>query len=121
MGSGLQHLDANFAKMEACWNHRLMVSAKKSLFKCPRHQGEELSRVFLQTATTHFDEAKLALDQAKWMLNLGPHTRLELFHLVDQLIVLVGLVQRTAFARAHGHMPGDIRLCMAQRDEYWVT
>ena len=41
------------------------------------------------------------------MLHFGPNCGLELFCLVDQGIRLIVLVECSALARAHGHVPGD--------------
>ena len=66
----------------------------------------ELQRVFLQSPVTHFHVAKLPLDHAKRVLNLGADACLELFDLLNERIDRVArLVQLISLARTHGDVP----------------
>ena len=71
-------------------------------------QRVQLCRVLGQPAVSHLHEPEVPLDHPQRMLDLGTHAGLELLDLVDQGIDLIALVQRLAFARAHGNVPGDV-------------
>lgn len=58
-------------------------------------QREELGRVVLQAAVAYLDKSKLAFDNPKRTLHLGPDTHLKLFRLPNQAIGFVFFVQRT--------------------------
>ena len=70
-----------------------------------RKQRYQVGRVFGQATVLDLGVAELPFDDAKWVLHFGPDTCLDLLQLVQDGAHGRALVQRTALARAHGHMP----------------
>ena len=67
-------------------------------------QRHEVRRVLGQSFVAHLDEAKLALDDSKRVLHLGPNTGLELFCFVQQ-------GSQLGFLSSARRLPGRIATC----------
>ena len=100
-------LQAAGGHLPALQTHSSLRSLKNSPSGHPQiaqgKQRDKLRRVPGKALVADLGEAELALDDAKWMLDPGPHAGLELLSLV-QLAPGRVLVQCPAFARTHGHM-----------------
>ena len=70
-----------------------------------RKQRHQVGRVLGQPSVLDLHIAKLPLDDPKRVLHLGTYAGFHLFELVQDGTYGAALVQRPAFARAHGHMP----------------
>lgn len=70
-----------------------------------RKQCVQLRRVLGQSPIAHLHVPELAFDDPKRVLDLGAVTRFDMLQLVEQGAHRTACVQRTALARAHGHMP----------------
>lgn len=73
-----------------------------------RKQRHHVGRVLGQAFVPDLGEAELALDDPKRVFYLGPDAGLEFFQLLDQAVAFTPGVQRLAFTRRHGHMPGGL-------------
>ena len=70
-----------------------------------RKKRVQLRRVLGQSSVAHLHVAELALNDPKRVFHLGPDAGLDVFKSVEHRAHWAVLVQRPAFAWAHGHMP----------------
>lgn len=73
---------------------------------------QQLAGVLSQPPVTRLTMPKLALDDPKRMLHLGPDAVLEFFQLVTQSVAGFVFVQRFALARHHDYLPIHSRVLL---------
>ena len=66
--------------------------------------------VFQQPLVSGFHEAELSLDDAKWVLHLGPDAGFHVFDVDGHFVLAWMLFQGSYLAGAHGDQPVHIHL-----------
>ena len=108
MTPGLPPFEATAGHLLALKAHSSLRSLNNSLSGHPQiaqsKQRHQLRRVLGKPFVAHLGKAKLALDDPKRVLHLGPYAGLDLLGLVQQAAPRRMLIQRSALAWTHGNV-----------------